>query len=818
VRYIFAKRWQIGLCMIVVGNLAMLRTIRVAIRTLARRPAITVVAVVSLAVGIGVNTAVFSLVDALYLRPPDVRDPYALVQVRGWFKDSGTAILDWPDCEEIGRQTAAFSQATAYMRRGGLWRNGDEMTLLLVTVVADNYFDVLGVRPILGQLPDKNHDYNADPEPPIVLAHWFWQQRLGARPDIIGRTMELTGHLYRVAAVLPPEFRGLEPMGSIHVWAPVGSWTHYAKNDLNRGGGQFESLARLRPGVAIEQAQAQLDILSQRIESADSRVAKGRRLVALSLEREIRSRILPGLLVLAVVGLVLLVACANVAAALLAQAEARRREIGVRLAMGAGRLALLRQFIAESAVLACVGASAGLLLGRWLMSLAPVFAPPAAFPVSFDLRMDARLLGFTAAATLLTLAIFGLAPLGYSLRISLLDALSGARTAGRSRRSLARNAFVTAQVALSVVVVAGAVVLLRALDDARKIYPGYDTSRPLALVWANKPAGGKPETVAYAEAVDRMSAVGGVEAVTSARHLPLVGSGSGATISVVPQGAAPDAVPNRVYFNLVGRRFFEVTGARILRGRAFSDSDHDRGAPAAIVNAEAARRFWPGQNPVGKTLRAGDRTYEVVGVAVDGRIESLYESPAPALFLPASRMEWGETILIASTRADPASVLKELAKAAGETADLRVYQSMTLRTLMRQALYADWIPTVLGGVLAIVGLLLAAGGLYGAISYAAQRRVREFGVRLAVGARPGQIAGLVLRQGALICLAGVPVGAGLFLAIYRYYGGALLRDRPLDPTALVAGAAISVAVVLAGALVPALRAARLDPSEVLRTE
>jgi predicted permease len=795
-----------------------LSVIRISIRTLARRPAVTVVAVISLAVGIGVNTAVFSLVDALFLRPPAVRDPYALVQVNGWFKDSGMAILDWSDCEEIGRQTPAFSEATAYMRRGGLWRNGDEMTLLLVTVVGGNYFDVLGVRPILGRLPRKNHDYNADPEPPLILAYWFWRERLGARPDIIGRSMELTGRLYRVAAVLPPHFRGLKPTSSVHIWMPVGSWTHYFKNDLNRGGGQFEALARLRPGASIEQAQAQLDVLAQRIESSDSRVAKGRRLIATSLASEIRGRILPGVLVLAVVALVLLVACANVATALLAFAESRRREIGVRLAMGAGRLALMRQFLAESAVLACAGAGAGLLLGRWLMSLVPVLAPPTAFPVSFDLRMDARLLGFTAAATLITLTVFGFAPLGYSLRISLLDALSGARTIGRTRWSFTRNVFVTAQVALSVVVVAGAVVLLRALADARTIYPGYDTSRPLALIFVNKQRGGKPEMSAYADAVDRMSAVGGVEAVTFARHLPLVGSGGGATISVVPEGAAPDAVPNRVYFNLVGPRFFEVTGARILRGRAFSDLDHPGGAPAAIVNMEAARRFWPGQNPLGKTLRVRDRTYEVVGIAVDGCIASLYERPTPALFLPASRMEWGETILIATTRADPASVLKELAKAAGQTGDLRVYQSMTLRTLMRLALYSDWIPTVLGGALAIIGLLLAAGGLYGAVSYTAQRRVPEFGVRLAVGARPRQIAGLVIRQGALICLAGVPVGAGLFLALYRYYGAGLLRNRPLDPLALAAGAAVTIGVVLAGALVPAVRAARLHPSDVLRAE
>jgi putative ABC transport system permease protein len=796
----------------------MFSTIRIAVRTLTRRPALSAVAALSLAAGIGVNTAVFSLVDALFLRPPGVQDPYSLATVHGWFKDSGRAILDWSDCQEIARQTPAFSEATAYMWRGGLWRNGDEMTLLLVTVVADNYFDMLGVGAELGRLPGRNHDFEAEREPPVVLAHWFWQQHVGARADVVGRTMELSGHLYRIAAVLPPHFRGLEPGEARHVWIPVGSWTRYFRNDLNRGSGQFAALARLRPGASLQQAQAQLDLLSSRIEGADSRVARGRRLVARSLEGELRSRFLPGMVVLAVVGLVLLVACANVATALLAHAESRRREIGVRLALGAGRRALLHQFLAESAVLALVGAGAGLLLGRWLMSLAPFLAPPTDVPFSFDLRMDYRLLAFTAAATLTTLAVFSLAPLQYSLRLSLLDALTGGRTVGRSGWSVTRDAFVVAQVALSVVVMAGAAVMLRAFQDATTIYPGYDVSRPLALVWANTLRSGKPEIVAYSEAADRMLAVPGAEAVTFARHLPMVGSGAGASMSVSPQGAAPGAVPHRVYFNLVGPRFFEVTGARILLGRAFTDADHRAGTPAAIVSAEAARRFWPGQGALGKTLRARDGVYEVVGVAADGPLRSLHDEPAPALFLPAARVQWGETIFIVSTHGDPASILKELTKAGEQDSALRIYQSMTLRALMRQALYSDWMPAMLGGALALLGLLLAAGGLYGAVSHATERRVSEFGVRLAVGAQPRQIAGLVIRQGAWLCLFGLPAGAGIFLAVHQHYGEALLRNPRLDPACLVAAIAITAAVVLAACLVPALRAARLDPLEVLRAE
>ncbi|MBI4907624.1 MAG: ABC transporter permease [Acidobacteria bacterium] len=796
----------------------MFSTFRIAVRTLARRPSLTLVAVFSLAAGIGLNTAVFSLVDALYLRPPDVRNPYSLVHVNGWFKDSGSAILDWPDYEEVTKQTDAFSSVTASMRRGGLWRTGDEVLPLLVTVVAENYFDMLGVRPVIGQLPGKGHNYASDSTPPIAVAHWFWQERMGARSDIIGLTMDLSGRLYRVAAVLSPQFRGVEPSGTRHIWIPAGSWKRYAPRDFERGSGQFELLARLRPASTVEQAQSQLDVLSNRIESADSKVAKGRRLLAASLAKQIRDRVRPGLIVLAIVALVLFVACANVAAALLVHAEERRREIGVRLAMGARRSALLGQFFSESAVLAVAGSVAGLLLGRWLMLLAPLLAPPTTIPVSFDLRLDVRLLGFTAAAALLTLLIFGFAPLAYSLRVSLLDALSGARVAGRSRHSRSSQIFVAAQVALSVVVVAGAVVASQSLREAGNIYPGYDSTRPLALVWAHKQAAGKSEPIIYSEAARRIQAVAGVESVTFARHFGLVGTGSGATLSAIPEGMSPGAPPPRVYFNLVGPRFFELTGARMLRGRAFTDADHAGNAPAMIINAEAAARFWPMQDAIGKSVRIRDNLYQVTGIAVDGRISSLYEAVAPALYLPASRMQWGETIFIAATKTDPAQVLKEIAKATGQDGDLRVYQSMTLRTLMKQALYLDWLPTVLGGLLAIVALLLAGGGLYGAMSHSTQRRLPEFGVRMAVGASPRHIASLVIREGAAICLAGVPIGVAAFVAIYTYTGATMMHGRPLDPKGLVAGVIVTVVTVLSAALAPALRAAHVDASEVLRSE
>jgi hypothetical protein len=300
--------------------------------------------------------------------------------------------------------------------------------------------------------------------------------------------------------------------------------------------------------------------------------------------------------------------------------------------------------------------------------------------------------------------------------------------------------------------------------------------------------------------------------------VPFVGSGAGATISVVPEGQTPDSPALHVYFNLVGPKFFEVAGARLVSGRAFEDSDHSAGPPVAIVNAEAARRFWPKEQALGKLLRIENQSYQVVGIAADGVISDIHEAVAPAVYLSASRMRWGETVFLARTKPDPAVLVKELARSVDKIPGLRVYQSTTVRALMEGALYNDWIPTVLGGSLAIIGLLLAAGGLYGAVSHATERRRGEFGVRIAVGAKARDVAGLVVRQAALFCIAGVPVGAGLFVAAYRYYGASLLHDRPLDLVAISAGAVIAVTAVLGGAVLPAIRASRLDPVQVLRAE
>ena len=327
----------------------MLASVRFAVRSFARRPSIAIVAVVSLAIGIGVNSAVFGIVDA-FLRPPAVEHPEGLVTVSGSFRDSGDTVISWPDYQDIASQIGAFPELAAFSQRGALYRDGDDVIQLPLTVVSDNYFSVLGVRPALGRFPEPGYNYDSDPTPPITISHSFWRKRLGGRADVIGQSVELTKKLFRVAAVLPPEFRGFSPVMTVEIWMPVGAWTKNGKEELQRGNGQFEAIGRLRAGISLQQAQAGLDPLAKRIEQTDSRVPRGRRLVAQSLGDQLHSRTRPGLLVLAAVALVLLTACANVAGVLLAHAESRRREIGIRMAIGASRGALARQFLDRKSV------------------------------------------------------------------------------------------------------------------------------------------------------------------------------------------------------------------------------------------------------------------------------------------------------------------------------------------------------------------------------------------------------------------------------------------------------------------------------------
>lgn len=801
----------------------MLGSLRIAVRSLARRPAISLVAVISLAVGIGVNSAVFSVVDA-FLRPPAVNDPYGLVTIAAHFRDSGSTIISWPDYEDIRSGTSAFSEVAAYSQRGASFRSGDENVHLRLTVASDNYFAVIGLRPMLGNVPGPNHDYAADPEPPVIVSYGFWQKRLGGKADVVGQRLELTRRFFRVAAVLPAEFRGFETTGVTDLWMPIGSWTKAfrAKVELQRGNGQFEAIGRLRAGTTLRQAQAQLDLLAKRIESENSVVPRGRALVVHSLGEELHQRFLPGILVLATVGLVLLAACANVASVLLVHADARRREIGIRIAVGASRVALTRQFLLESSTLAAAGAGCGLLLARWLLAIIPALSPPSPFPITLDMRFDHRLLLFTTAASVMAVVLFGVAPILYSLRTQVAAAIGASdRGAIGTPRAWLRGALVTTQIAISIVLVGGAAVLLGQLAEARKIYTGLDSARPMVLAHAGIEQSGTDMIQPFQSAADRLAAIPGVAAVTYARHVPLWASGSGASVSVLPGGASADAVPMRVGFNLTGPRYFETVGAKILRGRSFSDAECRTGTRSAILNATGAARFFGNEDPIGKLVRLArenGQAYQVVGIVADDRNSSIHETPKPYVYFPFAAMRWGEATMLTVTNGSAGPVLKDVTRAIQSTGELRVEDATTLETHLSDALYQDWMPTVLGTALASIGLILAAGGLYGAVSYAANRRRREFGVRLAMGARAGQIGALVLRQAILLCAFGVSLGGAAFALAWRHFGPTLLGGKPLDLAALGMAGVVTIAVVLAGALLPVIRAARVDPVEVLRSE
>jgi predicted permease len=815
----------------------MWQDLRYSARMLVMNPGFTLIAVITLALGIGANTTIFSFLNGLVLRPiPGVREPERLVAVYTSDSSSGPyGVSSYPDYVDFRDEADAFSGLAAYMSAGMLiLTGGDEAERLRSVYVTGNYFDTLGVVAHAGRLLGPADD--TTPQPVAVISHGLWQRRFGGDPAIIGRTITLDSRVYTIVGIAPESFRGLRLGAPPEVWLPLMVSTEDLRSRGSRGLGMT---GRLRPGVPLEQAQSQMTAIMAQLARAYPQTNLGTRARPndprpMTVVRE--SRIGPqgqrnvwtvfGLL-LAVVGLVLLIACANVANLLLARASARRREIAVRLAIGASHGRLVRQLLTESLMLALLGGGGGLLMALWSSQLLPaLFSPGEAS--GLDMSPDWRILVFTLAASLLTGVLFGLAPALASSRPDLVAALKdgesgvGGTTGGRRQRFTLRQMLVVAQVALSLVLLIGAGLFLQSLSRALAFDPGFASQNLLIASLATRGMAMNREQgeAFYRQALERIGVLPGVRAVSLTGIVPIGGGGQRRGVQL--EGYEPR--PNEdmeLNLNVVGLNYFNTMGIPLVQGRDFNTQDSAGGPGVVIVNEELARRYFPGKNPIGKRVRLGRNSpyVEIVGVARAAKYRELREAPLPFIYLPFAQAYRGDMTLLVRTVGDPANTVPAVRSEIRRlNSDVPVFGVRTMSEQIGAALATDRMVAVLLAIFGGIALLLAAVGIYSVMSYVVTQRVREIGIRLALGSQTADVLKLVVGQGMKLVMMGVAFGLAMSFALTRLVASMLFEVSATDPVTFAAIASLLMVVAALACYLPARRATKVDPLVALRHE
>ena len=826
----------------------LLQDLRYGARVLAKQPGFTVVAVLALALGIGVNTAILSAVRGLVLRPLPAERPEELL-VPHWGRRSDAQVwgkFSYPNYVDLREQSTSFSDLCAWSETSagisdGEGRGGGESERAEIVwgeLVSANYFEVMGVRPLLGRgfLPEEGRTPGAHPV--VVLGHALWQRRYNADASVLGRTIYLNGQPFSVVGVMPESFLG----GAFYLrkgfWAPLSMSQKFGRRaewEADRGYAVLSLYGRLRPGVTIGQAEADLNLAADNLaklhplENADTKIQLRAELDG-RYEGVTESMRYAVFLALCVSGLVLLLACANVANLMLARAVTRSREIGIRLAMGASRGRVVRQLLTESLLLALLGGAAGCALAYAGAPLILASFPPVPYPVSLDFAPDGYVLRWMLLISLLTGVLFGLAPALLTSRSDLVAVIKGAAlrsSPGRSRWSL-RGALVVAQVTISIVVLICAGLFIRSLDQVRRTDPGFRAENLVTMMINLRPLGYGDKEIAgrlFPELLRRVGSQPGVRAAALIDEMPLAVAHN-TRGPIVREGEA-DPPPNQgtsADCNFVSPRYFEAVGTPLVAGRDFTDRDDDAGPRVVIVNQQFARSFYGGeQHALGKRFRFAQGTppMEIVGVARDGRYRSLYKDPQPHMFLPVyQHPRGGMTVLVSAHAAGDVRAVVEGARREIARTDSRlpVFGVMVGEENLAMAYWGARVAAGLALTLGALALALATMGLYSVMTYAVSQRTHEIGVRMALGARVLDVVRLVVGQGIRMALAGVGLGLLAALALTRVLAGMLLGVGTTDAATFVGVPVLLIAVALLACYVPARRAARVDPLVALRHE
>ncbi|MBA3248656.1 MAG: ABC transporter permease [Pyrinomonadaceae bacterium] len=802
------------------------RDVRYAARMLVKSPVFTLVAVLSLALGIGANASIFTLLDTTLLRPLPVESPRDLFFVVSDGSFSHPNFRDFRDHSgDVLAGLAAYRYAPMSFSSGGanerLWGY----------LVSDNYFDVLGVRAAAGRTFAPEEGRTPGTHAVAVVGHNFWQRRFNSDPQLVGKTISLNKREFTVVGIAPEEFNGTDRVFAPDVWVPLAMQREIEPgNDYleARGDGRLFVFGRLKSGKSVEGAGAALSVVAQNLAREypfpDNEGTKIE-LVPLGIIPMLRKGTIAFAgVMMSVVLLVLLLACTNLANLLLARATERRKEIAIRLALGASRARLVRQLLTESVMLSLAGGALGLLLALWINDLAAAFKPPIDFSILFDLGIDLRVFGFTLLLSVVTGIVFGIVPALQATKPDLVPSLKDETPLAGFRRSHLRSALIVGQMALSLLLLICAGLVLRSLRQAHTIDPGFQPEQLVAmsvdvgLQGYDKQRGRE----FYQRLTGRVAALPEVESVTLATKMPL--SLSHSTTSVFREGQvlAPGEEPTDVYYAQVGTQYFSTLQIPLVAGREFDVRD-DEGAPrVCVINETLARQLFPNEAAVGKRISYGDGDgpyTEVVGVAKDGKYVTLGERPHAFIYQPLRQQYNNHVTVFTRTRTPPSAAVPAIRSVMQSLdATLPIYDVKTLTEHMGLSLLPARAAAVLLGSFGVLALLLAALGLYGVISYMVAGRTREIGIRMALGAQARDVLWLIVRQGVRLALVGVCLGLAASLAATRFLSSLLYGVSASDPLTFGGIALLLVAVALLASYIPARRATKVDPMVALRYE
>jgi putative ABC transport system permease protein len=793
------------------------------------RPGFTVVALLALALGIGANAAIFSVVNAVLLKPLPYKDPDRLVML--WHNYSQMnlpkASLSVPSYVEYRDHVQAFEQVAVGTNWSANLTGAGEPERIQGARVTANFLATLGVKPAKGRAFLDEEDRPGG-DRVVVVSHGLWQRRFGADPALVGKTLAFNGENHTVVGILPPGFAFLQP---VDVFKPIAFTTEQMSPD-NHGNEFLIGVARLKIGVTLDRARAEMDGLAARLRQ-DFYVA-GWSVTLSPLREEMTGEIRPALLILmSAVGCVLLIACSNVANLLLARATARQREIAIRAALGAGRARIVRQMLTESVVLGVAGGALGLLLAFWSLRLLVAAAPPETQLVlgGRTLGLDATVLGFTLGVSVLTGLVFGLAPALQVSRSELSETLKeggrGQGLGGRGHRLL--GAFVVSQVAVALVLLVGAGLLIRSFVRLRHVDPGFRPDHVLTMR-VTLPQTRYTEDAQVAAFFDallaKLAALPGVRSAAAVSNLPMSGDNASASFAIEGLQVSEGQPSPHGDSHIVSHDYFAALGIPLVRGRYFEPRDGGEAPRVAVIDEVLAERYWPGGDPTGRRMalffegtpdQPAWRT--IVGVVrhvkkygLDGRVKEQY-------YIPAAQLPRRSMFLVLRTATDPsASVASARAAVRALDADLPVFRVSTMEQVVDDTLTTRRFATLLLGVFAAIALLLAGIGLYGVISYSVAQRTREIGIRMALGAREGDVVRMVVRRGMILTGMGLVLGTVAALAVTRFLASLLFAVAPTDPSTFAAIAILLAAVAWLASFLPARRAARVDPLLALREE